>query len=308
LIHGAGILFLTSEKRALFLRRGNGGDYPGHWCFPGGTQEDGESLEECAEREAIEELGFLPGGDRTLLTRTVLTIDDSASEAASTVDYTTYAQRVSTEFAPRLNGEHTAYTWASTEEPPQLMHPGCLLALQRLTMDELDVAEAMADGRLASPQHVDNMALFCMRISGTGTSYRQAHKEFVWRDPSVWLTPRMMKRASGLSLIMEHPEKSMMDSKEFNDRIVGMVFLPYVKDDELWAVVKVYDAPTIRMLEEGQLSTSPAVVFKPDANIKVNSDDEDGEALLIEGEPSLLDHLAICGRGVWDKGGPPVGI
>ena len=35
---------------------------------------------------------------------------------------------------------------------------------------------------------------------------------------------------------------------------------------------------------------------------------EDGSTLLIEGKPSLLDHLAICERGVWDKGEEPSGI
>ena len=91
MIHGAGILFLTADKRALFLRRGNGGDYPGHWCFPGGTQEKGETAEECAKREAVEELGFLPGGKLATLTRAVTTIpeDDSPAESAGSVDYTT---------------------------------------------------------------------------------------------------------------------------------------------------------------------------------------------------------------------------
>jgi hypothetical protein len=35
---------------------------------------------------------------------------------------------------------------------------------------------------------------------------------------------------------------------------------------------------------------------------------EGGATLLIEGKPSLLDHIAICEAGVWDKGGPPSGV
>jgi hypothetical protein len=35
---------------------------------------------------------------------------------------------------------------------------------------------------------------------------------------------------------------------------------------------------------------------------------EDGSVLLIEGKPSLLDHVAICELGVWDKGKDPEGI
>jgi hypothetical protein len=30
--------------------------------------------------------------------------------------------------------------------------------------------------------------------------------------------------------------------------------------------------------------------------------------LLVEGKPCLLDHIAICEVGVWDKGGPPSGV
>src|SRR5581483_6826534 len=29
---------------------------------------------------------------------------------------------------------------------------------------------------------------------------------------------------------------------------------------------------------------------------------------LIEGKPSLLDHVCVCEQGVWDKGGPPTGV
>jgi hypothetical protein len=29
---------------------------------------------------------------------------------------------------------------------------------------------------------------------------------------------------------------------------------------------------------------------------------------LVEGNPSFVDHLAICEKGVWDKGGDPSGI
>ena len=34
----------------------------------------------------------------------------------------------------------------------------------------------------------------------------------------------------------------------------------------------------------------------------------DGEPLLLEGNPVLLDHPAICEQGVWDKLGDPAGV
>ena len=50
MITAAGILFLAPGKNVLFLKRGPDGDYAGYWCFPGGKQEDGESLIQCAEQ------------------------------------------------------------------------------------------------------------------------------------------------------------------------------------------------------------------------------------------------------------------
>jgi 8-oxo-dGTP pyrophosphatase MutT (NUDIX family) len=39
----AGILFVTPDRQALFLKRGPGGDHPGEWCFPGGEAEPDET-------------------------------------------------------------------------------------------------------------------------------------------------------------------------------------------------------------------------------------------------------------------------
>jgi hypothetical protein len=152
------------------------------------------------------------------------------------------------------------------------------------------------------------MALFAMRVTGTGLSYRTAHEEFVWRDPSLYLNDEFLARCSGLPVIWEHPtEASSLNSKEFGTRVIGTVMLPYIRDDEVWAIARVYDDESIRLMSEGQLSTSPAVVFKPsDGNEKVNLDD--GGVMLIEGKPSYLDHLAVCEVGVWDKSGPATGV
>lgn len=103
----AGILFITDDGQALLLKRGDGSDYPGAWCFPGGTTEEGETPEETAERETIEELGFLPEGKRILLTRQI---------SAEGVDYTTFIQRVKKPFVPKLNGEHDAFMWGDPEK------------------------------------------------------------------------------------------------------------------------------------------------------------------------------------------------
>lgn len=187
------------------------------------------------------------------------------------------------------------------------LHRGVATALRRLKMDELGIARAMQAGDIASPQRYENLALFKMRITGTGVSYRKALDEFVWRDPKLYLNADFLQRCNGLPLIWEHPKRAMLNSDEFDSRVIGTVFLPFIQDDEVWCIAKVFNAEAIRLMETEQLSTSPAVVFRdPDVNSKLELDD--GSTLLVEGKPSLLDHLAVCERGVWDKGGEPNGI
>jgi hypothetical protein len=175
-------------------------------------------------------------------------------------------------------------------------------------MNELEAAEKIRDGLLPSPTKFGGMTLFNLRVTGTGLSYRHAHEEYVWRDESIYLNDTFLRRCAGLPVIWDHPpSKPMLDSKEFNDRIIGTIMLPYIRESDVWAVCRLYDEDAIALMSDGQLSTSPAVVFKPiDGNEKVSLDND--ETLLIEGTPSYLDHLAVCQMGVWDKGGPPVGV
>lgn len=184
------------------------------------------------------------------------------------------------------------------------LHPGALAALLRLDMDELDIARAMAAGDLASPQTYMNVTLYNMRLTGTGFSYRPQHDEHVYRDPDVYLNEDFLARCNGLPLIMVHPKKNLLTSKEFGDRIVGTVMLPYIREDEVWAICKVYDAATIELLSDTTMSTSPAVSLGKSDKLLM----PDGSKLLLEGKPRLLDHLAIVAAGVWDKGGDPTGI
>ena len=199
------------------------------------------------------------------------------------------------------------------------LHPGLVDVLEATGSDELGLAKAMARGVLTSPQRYGAMWLFDVRVTGTGASYRAAAKgadgkvlreeEFVWRDKAIYLNDRFLERCSGLPVIWEHPEgKPQLDSEEFADRVVGTVFVPYVRGDEVWAVVRIYDASAAEMMTERRFSTSPAVIFSPTKSGNRTVRLEDGKAMLIEGQPVLLDHLALCEVGVWDKGGPAQGV
>ena len=160
-----------------------------------------------------------------------------------------------------------------------------------------------------SPQRYGTFWLWNIRITGTGAAYRDAHNEFCWRPAEIYLNDEFLARCNGLPVIFVHPEtKGKLDSEEFHNRIVGTVFVPFLRGEEVWAVCRIYDADTIEILSKpDSFSTSPGVVFGPDSGnqtLKL----KDGTNLLIEGKPALLDHIALVPAGVWDRGGPPTGI
>lgn len=109
----AGVMLITPEDHALFVRYGPGHPNAGQWAFPGGGVEEGESHEDAARREAKEETG-LEADDLELL-------DRNAEHGA---DYSTFAHRVTGRFAPEVNDEHDAHLWAPLARPPQPLHPG----------------------------------------------------------------------------------------------------------------------------------------------------------------------------------------
>jgi hypothetical protein len=225
---------------------------------------------------------------------------------------------VQSTWIPELDAEHTGHCWAPIDDPPEPLHPGCRIVLKRFDLDELGIARAMVDGELASPQYYENLALFDVRITGTGTAYRRKLDEFVFRRPENYLSDYFLARCNGLSVIVHHPPSNTLNTEEFSNRVIGSIFIPYIGDgvrhpkDEVWGIAKVMDMNAAKWMEDNQLSTSPAVVFRETSvNAKLDLKDlgiPEESTILIEGKPSLLDHLAICSVGVWDKGEQPTGV
>lgn len=296
MIRAAGILFVSPEGKVLLMRRTDGQG----WAFPGGGIEGEETAEDAARREILEETGQVYDGSLSLWTRRVR--DD--------VDFTTFLAK-SAEFVPTLNDEHDAFQWVdgSFALSSSLLHPGVTIALRRFGMNEVGIAEAIMAGELSSPQRYGNLLLVALRITGTGASYRRSLDEFVWRDPSIYLNDDFLKRCNGLPVIAEHPKGNMLNSEEFRDRIVGTITLPYIRGEEVWGIAKILDMRAAELIEQERMSTSPAVVFATVNAAGFKHQMQDGSHLLIEGEPALLDHLALLlGPGVWDKGGPLSGV
>lgn len=322
-IRAAGILVLSKQGKALFLRRGPGSDFPNMWAFPGGRREGDETAVQTAIRETEEETGHkFKESDLKLWTRSCRMAGRPDGEE---VDFTTFIAEASEEFTPVLGPadapEHTGYAWTDLSTPPDTLHPGCAIALRRFTMDdELQVAEAIRDGELVSPQEYGNIHLFALRISGVGTAFRGAKRdadgkivqppEVVFRKPDYYTSPEFLTRAQGLPVIVMHPDEAILDSKQFAERVIGALMITYLRPDddgrlEPWGIARVYDAAGAAALKEMNLSTSPGVLLGKDVQLLTL---EGGTRVIVEGKPDLLDHLAVCPHGVWDKGGEPNGV
>jgi hypothetical protein len=169
--------------------------------------------------------------------------------------------------------------------------------------NETEIARAVSEGRLPSPTTFCNSAYYRIRFTGCGCAWRPALQEFVYRPESIWLTDEMAVRIVGVPVVSEHPDEGSLNGKEFFDRVVGVVVLGFVESGQLMAVVRVIDRRAREILDACDFDTSPCVIFDPEANIEMAIGDD---KLLIEGNPVLLDHLALVStdqgnRGVWNR-------
>lgn len=179
------------------------------------------------------------------------------------------------------------------------------------------VAEGMRDGTYASPQQYGDFWLFDLRITGTGMAWRDSIEEWAFRDKDLWLSEAFVQRCNGLPVIFGHPERAGLNSQEFEERAIGTIVLPYIKGDEVWGVAKIFSADAAAAMQKSHRSTSPGVTPPKGSTpllleLGTEAQDSGTEAqsvkVLAEGLPLILDHLAVCQAGVWDKDGPPEGI
>lgn len=173
-----------------------------------------------------------------------------------------------------------------------------------------EAAEAIRDGALTSPQKYGDFWLFDLRVTGTGPAWREALGEWAYRDPALWTSPEFVQRANGLQVIDLHPPDSGLNSEEYNKRAIGSIVLPYVKETgagpEVWGIAKIFDADAAEEMQKNKRSTSPGVTA-PKGTMPETVEGV-ADPVLNEGLPQILDHLAICEAGVWDKAGPATGV
>ncbi|EMI5460294.1 NUDIX hydrolase [Enterobacter roggenkampii] len=285
-IFGSGIMF-RQGKFVFLIQRSDDGT----WCQPGGTVEPGELAIDAARREVLEEVGYQYDGPLT--------------PHSVYGDYLTFRAEVPERFEAKLNDESLAAGWFHIDDLPKPLHQPFAEMLAQQALNETEVAALIADGTLSSPQYFYNMWMFAIRVTGTGVTWRSADQEMTFRNPDDYLTPEFLQRVAGVPLIWLHPKKRTLDSDEFAKRVIGTLTNAWVADKgEVWAVARVYDAEAAEIMATRQLSTSPTVKFSEVAQ----SINVDGQPLLVEPSPELLDHVAICEQGVWDKLLAPTGV
>ena len=161
--HAAGVLFVAPDGDVLMLRRSSTEpNYGGHWSLPGGKVEEGETPDQGAKREAEEEMGGSMNG------RSLKLIDQRMTPTG--MAFHTFAHPVEKKFQPKLNSEHSGFTWSPLNQLPQPMHPGVKATLS----DRIGSADDMSpedwngfrDGFLKfiaeeedEPEHANDLAI-----------------------------------------------------------------------------------------------------------------------------------------------------
>ena len=126
----AGVLFVTPQGKALFLRRAENGE----WSLPFGGVDGDEDFIDAALREVTEETGHTVDGAVHGVYRT------NAADCGG-LDAVTFVNEVDEEFEPVLNDEHDQALWAPLDAVPQPVHFGLVQALEKFFDEEADEGE-----------------------------------------------------------------------------------------------------------------------------------------------------------------------
>jgi 8-oxo-dGTP pyrophosphatase MutT (NUDIX family) len=148
----ASVAFVAPSGRILFMKRAVGEDnWPDTWALPGGKVDDGETFEQAARREAAEETGRDHSGEL---------VEHDRKRTPRNWEHVTFTARVDDEFAPLLNGEHSAFVWALAGEAPTPLHPGVAASIETLPAMAADAVEqnhvAMGWARAAALPHAES--------------------------------------------------------------------------------------------------------------------------------------------------------
>lgn len=300
----AGILFRCGDSVLLLLRRAGECDCPLTWAFPGGSIEEGETPEQAAIREVMEETGYTP-------TTPLLLIDWLDG-------FSTFLCDIDAPFVPVLNHEHLGFVWVPLASPPAPMHPGCAVTLQRAP---LAVPVTLASGMDA--RTVDGNGWFEVRdnpISKVGVfpySGRQlglegadADRIFqVYRPEEELSDPECVESFKLLPWVDEHAmlgpvAQEMSDAALPAERkgVQGVLGESvYFKGDTLFANLKAFSSTLAALIKAGkrELSAGYRCIYEMTAGV-FNGQRYDAVQRKIRGN-----HIALVAEG---RMGPGVAV
>jgi 8-oxo-dGTP pyrophosphatase MutT (NUDIX family) len=268
----AGILFVAPDGDVLLLRRSSTEDnFAGHWALPGGKADDGETPDQAARREALEEMGDHPDGKREL-------IDQRATPNG--MQFHTFKQPVENKFVPKLNDEHSGYAWASRDMLPEPMHPAVKEVLTKtktaadaalksdvIAFDRASVRRVDQDGHLFVETTPISKANVCPYLGNEIPDYDKLGLEpgriyKLLRDPE-----ELAKGAptfAGKPLVLIHkPVSAEEHPREITVGAVGTVV--EFKAPYLMAPLSIWDGEAIELIDsEKQKELSSAYRYRAD--------------------------------------------
>lgn len=167
-------------------------------------------------------------------------------------------------------------------------------------LHETEIINAYKLGKLTDIFIADNCFYMPIRITGTGETLRvfnteSGESEFLIEDrvKHYFFTPQNIEQCGRLPVLLEHPKVgSMVSYKNTQDlsQIIGQTIHAYGKDDEIWAIARIYDLSLLDKLNKEIYSTSPGVV----SNCVIMQDNLSRET------PIEINHIAFVQRGHWD--------
>lgn len=174
------------------------------------------------------------------------------------------------------------------------------------SLDDLAIAEKMASGEIDQIVSTDTCLLVPMRITGTGITDRNIKdvngitiKYPCDRPADIYLTDRFLQMCNGLPVAFYHPKKgegfTSLNFDNWREYVVGTIFHPYIKGQEVWGVAKIFDLSMLDAFRDGIMSTSPFVT----------STNEIGDGVYRE-KLEDINHVAIVPAGHWDTDQPAI--
>lgn len=168
---------------------------------------------------------------------------------------------------------------------------------------ETEILNAYKLGLQSGIVEDENCFYIPVRVTGVGNTIRinENGEPYVEeRLKSEYFTAEVLAACSRLPVTLEHPQGQLLSPKTIDTaKIVGLTLHAYIKDEEIWAIAKVFDKSLINLFGNEICSTSPGI-----ACFYVTITD-DGK---VKEGPAEINHLAFVSRGHWDQKDGSVGF